>query len=416
MIVSVVGLGYIGLPTAAVLASSSLNVIGLDLNQKTVDIINQGKIHIVEPELDVLVHSAVQSGYLKATTKPEKADVFIIAVPTPFKNNHKPDLSYIESAVNAIAPVLEKGNMVILESTSPVGSTEKMMEWMQELRQDLIFPKFGNNSAQYDISVAYCPERVLPGHVIRELVENDRIIGGVNPRCALQVRDFYKIFVEGDCLITDCRTAELSKLVENSFRDVNIAFANELSLICDKLNINVWEMINLSNRHPRVNILQPGPGVGGHCIAVDPWFIINSAPDESRLIYAARLVNDSKPNFILDKVNQAVELTNKIKSKIKIACFGLTFKSNIDDLRESPALNIARNISFMKFKEVLLVEPNIKKIPSGFDTNSTKLTSIDEALKVVDIVVLLVDHREFQSLDLSLLSGKQIVDTRGIWR
>jgi UDP-N-acetyl-D-mannosaminuronic acid dehydrogenase len=357
----------------------------------------------------------VQSGYLKATTKPEKADVFMIAVPTPFKDNHKPDLSYIESAAKAIAPVLEKGNIVILESTSPVGATEKMMEWMKEERPDFSFPEFGSNSTQYDISVAHCPERVLPGHVIRELVENDRIIGGVTTHCAERARDLYKIFVEADCLITDCRTAELSKLVENSFRDVNIAFANELSLICDKLNINVWEMIKLSNRHPRVNILQPGPGVGGHCIAVDPWFIVDSAPDEARLIHTARLVNDSKPNFILDKVNQAVKVIAKKRSEIKIACLGLAFKPDIDDLRESPALNIAKQIDLMKFNEVLLIEPNINQIPKGFDINNTKLTSIENALKVVDIVVLLVDHMQFKSMDLSLLSDKQVIDTRGIW-
>ena len=416
MIVSVVGLGYIGLPTAAVLASRSIKVVGLDVNKKTVDIINQGKVHIIEPGLDVLVQSSVQSGYLKATTKPEKADVFMIAVPTPFKDDHEPDLSYIESAAKAIAPVLEKGNLVILESTSPVGSTEKMTEWIKEARPDFSFPEFGSSSIQYDISVAHCPERVLPGQVIRELVENDRIIGGMTTHCAERARDLYKIFVEADCLITDCRTAELSKLVENSFRDVNIAFANELSLICDKLDINVWEMIKLSNRHPRVNILQPGPGVGGHCIAVDPWFIINSAPNEARLIHTARLVNDSKPNFILDKVNQAVKVIAKKRSEIKIACLGLAFKPDIDDLRESPALNIARQIDLMKFNEVLLIEPNINQIPKGFYTNSTKLTSIENALKVVDIVVLLVDHIQFKCIDLSLLSGKQIIDTRGIWQ
>jgi UDP-N-acetyl-D-mannosaminuronic acid dehydrogenase len=416
VIVSVIGLGYIGLPTAAVLASRSVMVIGLDVNQKTVDIINQGKVHIIEPGLDVLVQSSVQSGYLKATTKPEKADVFMIAVPTPFKDDHEPDLSYIESAAKAIAPVLEKGNLVILESTSPVGSTEKMTEWIKEARPDFSFPEFGSSSIQYDISVAHCPERVLPGQVIRELVENDRIIGGMTTHCAERARDLYKIFVEADCLITDCRTAELSKLVENSFRDVNIAFANELSLICDKLDINVWEMIKLSNRHPRVNILQPGPGVGGHCIAVDPWFIINSAPNEARLIHTARLVNDSKPNFILDKVNQAVKVIAKKRSEIKIACLGLAFKPDIDDLRESPALNIARQIDLMKFNEVLLIEPNINQIPKGFYTNSTKLTSIENALKVVDIVVLLVDHIQFKCIDLSLLSGKQIIDTRGIWK
>ena len=322
MIVSVIGLGYIGLPTAAVLASNGLTVIGVDVNENAVDIINQGKIYTVEPELDVLVQTAVQSGFLKATTKPAKASVFMIAVPTPFIGDHEPDLSYIESAVKAIAPVLEKGNLVILESTSPVGTTEMTIEWMKEERPDLSFPEFGNNSAQYDIAVAHCPERVLPGRVIHELISNDRIIGGVTTQCGEQARDLYNVFVEADCMITDCRTAELSKLVENSFRDVNIAFANELSLICDKLDINVWEMIKLSNHHPRVNILQPGPGVGGHCIAVDPWFIVNAAPNEAKLIRTARLINDSKPDFILDKINQAVKLITKKRSEIKIACSG----------------------------------------------------------------------------------------------
>ena len=415
MIVSVIGLGYIGLPTAAVLASNGLTVIGVDVNQNAVDLINQGKIYTVEPELDILVQTAVQSGFLKATTKPAKASVFMIAVPTPFIGDHEPDLSYIESAVKAIAPVLEKGNLVILESTSPVGTTEMTIEWMKEERPDLSFPEFGNNSAQYDIAVAHCPERVLPGRVIHELISNDRIIGGVTTQCGEQARDLYNVFVEADCLITDCRTAELSKLVENSFRDVNIAFANELSLICDKLDINVWEMIKLSNHHPRVNILQPGPGVGGHCIAVDPWFIVNSAPNEAKLIHTARLINDSKPDFILDKINQAVKVIAKKRSEIKIACFGLAFKPDIDDLRESPALNIAKLLTSMKFNEVLLVEPNISQLPKGFDGNSTKLSSIERTLKIADIVVLLVDHIEFKAIDLSLLSGKQVVDTRGIW-
>ena len=415
MILSVIGLGYIGLPTAAVLASNGLTVIGVDVNQNAVDLINQGKIYTVEPELDILVQTAVQSGFLKATTKPAKASVFMIAVPTPFIGDHEPDLSYIESAVKAIAPVLEKGNLVILESTSPVGTTEMTIEWMKEERPDLSFPEFGNNSAQYDIAVAHCPERVLPGRVIHELISNDRIIGGVTTQCGEQARDLYNVFVEADCLITDCRTAELSKLVENSFRDVNIAFANELSLICDKLDINVWEMIKLSNHHPRVNILQPGPGVGGHCIAVDPWFIVNSAPNEAKLIHTARLINDSKPDFILDKINQAVKVIAKKRSEIKIACFGLAFKPDIDDLRESPALNIAKLLTSMKFNEVLLVEPNISQLPKGFDGNSTKLSSIERTLKIADIVVLLVDHIEFKAIDLSLLSGKQIVDTRGIW-
>ena len=414
MIVSVIGLGYIGLPTAAVLASKKISVIGVDVNQHAVDVINQGKIHIVEPELDVLVHNAVQDNYLKAVTEPEKADVFMVAVPTPFKGNYEPDLSYIESAAKAIAPVLEKGNLVILESTSPVGATEKMMQWMKVGRPDLNFPEYGDNNSEYDIAVAHCPERVLPGHVIRELVENDRIIGGVTVRCAEQARDLYKIFVEADCLITDCRTAELSKLVENSFRDVNIAFANELSLICDKLDINVWEMIKLANRHPRVNILQPGPGVGGHCIAVDPWFIVDSAPDEAKLIKTARLVNDGKPDFVLGKVSEAVLSIGKEREELTIACLGLAFKPDIDDLRESPALNIAKQIDLMKFNKVLLVEPNIEQAPNGFKAG-TEIIPMDEAIKTADIIILLVDHSPFKTMDLSLLSGKQVVDTRGIW-
>ena len=415
MIVSVIGLGYIGLPTAAVLASNGIKVIGVDVNQNAVDSVNQGKTYIIEPELDILVQTTVQSGFLKATVKPAKASVFMIAVPTPFIGDHEPDLSYIESAVKAIAPVLEEGNLVILESTSPVGTTELMIDWMKEERPDLSFPKFGNNDSQYDNAVAHCPERVLPGHVIHELINNDRIIGGVTTQCGERARDLYDLFVEADCLITDCRTAELSKLVENSFRDVNIAFANELSLICDKMDINVWEMIKLANHHPRVNILQPGPGVGGHCIAVDPWFIVNSAPNEAKLIHTARLVNDSKPGFILDKINQAVKIIAKNQSEIKIACFGLAFKPNIDDLRESPALHISKLLTSMKFNEVLLVEPNINQLPKEFDDSSSKLSSIEKSLKVADIVVLLVDHKEFKAIDLSLLSGKQIVDTRGIW-
>jgi len=415
MIVSVIGLGYIGLPTAAVLASKGVKVVGVDINQHAVDTINEGKIHIIEPELDILVHEAVQNNYLTAVIEPEKSDVFMVAVPTPFRGNYEPDLSYIKQAAKSIATVLEKGNLIILESTSPVGTTEKMMEWMREERPDLSFPEFGNDNFKADISVAHCPERVLPGHVVRELVENDRIIGGVTNQCAEQAKDLYKIFVKADCLVTDCRTAELSKLVENSFRDVNIAFANELSLICDKLEVNVWELIKLANRHPRVNILQPGPGVGGHCIAVDPWFIVNSAPDEAKLIRAARLVNDSKPNFVLDKVNQAVDIIGKDISKLKITCLGLAFKPDIDDLRESPALSIAGKISSMGFSKVLLVEPNISSLPKEFKNKLVDLVSVDEAIRVADIVVLLVDHTPFKSTNLGLLSGKQIIDTRGIW-
>jgi UDP-N-acetyl-D-mannosaminuronic acid dehydrogenase len=413
--VSVIGLGYIGLPTAAMLASHKVEVVGVDSNQHVVDTINQGKAHILEPGLDNLVCTAVQEGYLRIILKPEKADIFMVAVPTPFKGDHEPDLTNIESAAKAIAPILEKGNMVILESTSPVGATEKMMEWMQEVRPDLIFPVFGKDGEAVDISISHCPERVLPGCALRELVENDRVIGGLTTRCAERDRDLYKIFVEADCLITDCRTAELSKLVENSFRDVNIAFANELSLICDKLDTNVWELIKLANRHPRVNILQPGPGVGGHCIAVDPWFIVSSVPHEAKLIHTARLVNDNKPNFVLDKIHQAIVLTGRQISELSIACFGLSFKPDISDLRESPALNIAQKVSVMGFSHLYLVEPHVSELNDLFNQKNYELVDFEFALVEADILVLLVDHKLFKDLNLSSLDGKQIVDTRGVW-
>ena len=415
MILSVIGLGYIGLPTAAVLASKRVEVVGVDVNQNTVNTINKGKIHIVEPELNILVHNAVQNNYLRAVTKPEKSDVFMVAVPTPFKDNYEPDLSYIKAAAKSIAAVLERGNLVILESTSPVGTTEKMMVWMREERPDLSFPKFGNDKFRADIAVSYCPERVLPGQVVRELKENDRIIGGVTTQCAEKALEVYKIFVENDCFITDCRTAELTKLVENSFRDVNIAFANELSLICDKLDINIWELIKLANKHPRVNILQPGPGVGGHCIAVDPWFIVDAAPNETKLIQMAREVNDAKPLFVLNKINQAVQVIGKDTSELSIACLGLAFKPDTDDLRESPALSIAQKIESINFGSIFLVEPNIDRIPNGFDSDNIELNVLESAVKSADIIVLLVDHTSFKSMDLSLLSGKQVIDTRGIW-
>jgi UDP-N-acetyl-D-mannosaminuronic acid dehydrogenase len=415
MKVSVIGLGYIGLPTAAILAKNNIEVIGVDVNQSAVDTINDGKIHFVEPELDTLVQSAIKKGYLHAVTQPKKADVFIIAVPTPFKGEYKPDLSYIEAATKNIARVLEKGNIVILESTSPVGTTEKILEWMKEIRPDLNFPKFRDHESSADIAVAHCPERVLPGKVIKEIVKNDRIIGGVTQKCAKLATEIYKIFVEGNCLETDCRTAELSKLVENSFRDVNIAFANELSLICDKLNINVWELIRFSNLHPRVNILQPGPGVGGHCIAVDPWFIVNSAPKEARLIKEARLVNDSKPNFVLDKINQAVNNSGKKKAELKIACLGLSFKPNIDDMRESPAMDIALKVNLMGFNKLYIVEPNINILNSDFELKNSQLLDLNSAIKRSDVIVLLVDHDQFKLINLELLSGKHIIDTRGIW-
>ncbi len=412
MIVTVIGLGYIGLPTAALIASKGIKVVGVDVNHHIVNTINKGKIHIVEPDLDILVRSSVQSGNLRATTETEKADIFIVAVPTPFQGDHKPDLSYIKSTAKAIAPVLGKGNLVILESTSPVGTTEKLTEWMSEERPDLSFPEFGINRIA-DVALAHCPERVLPGNVVRELVENDRIVGGMTTQCAEKAREFYNIFVKGDCLITDSRTAELSKLVENSFRDVNIAFANELSLICDKLNLDVWELIKFANHHPRVNILQPGPGVGGHCVAVDPWFIVDSAPDEAKLIKLARLVNDEKPNFVIKKINQAVSKISKVVPELSIASLGLSFKPDIDDLRESPALEIAKKVSKMGFKKHYIVEPNINDLPVEFNPQFAELVELEKALTSSDILLLLVDHVPFKEINLSLLSGKQVIDTRG---
>jgi len=416
--ISVIGLGYIGLPTAAVFASRQRNVIGVDVNQKAVDTINRGEIHIVEPDLDMVVRAAVTEGFLRATTTPEPADAFLIAVPTPFKgSNHEPDLAYIEAASKSIAPVLKKGDLVILESTSPVGATEQMAAWLAEARPDLSFPQTHGEAS--DIRVAHCPERVLPGHVLRELVNNDRVIGGMTPKCSALAASLYKIFVQGECVITNARTAEMCKLTENSFRDVNIAFANELSIICDKLDINVWELIRLANRHPRVNILQPGPGVGGHCIAVDPWFIVSKTPEEARLIRTAREVNDSKPQWVLDKVKLAVAdhlqaYPNKTAKDVTIACFGLAFKPDIDDLRESPALAITQQIAATHPGPVLAVEPNIEELPGNL-VGKLQLASIESALAEADVIVLLVDHKEFKELAAEVLNSHKVVDTRGVW-
>ncbi|MBS7824935.1 UDP-N-acetyl-D-mannosamine dehydrogenase [Wohlfahrtiimonas chitiniclastica] len=412
--VSVIGLGYIGLPAAAMFASKKVKVIGVDVNEKAVNIINQGKIHIVEPGLEDLVRVAVADGFLRATTKPEKADAFVIAVPTPFKGDYEPDVSYIEAVAKAIAPVLEKGNTIILESTSPVGTTEQMIEWLETARPDLNFPKEGQEG--HDVYVAYCPERVLPGQVIRELVENDRIIGGITPDCSEKAVEVYRIFVKGELPTTNARTAEMAKLTENAFRDVNIAFANELSLISDKLDINVWELIELSNRHPRVNILQPGPGVGGHCIAVDPWFIVSKSPAEAKLIRAAREVNDGKPQWVINKVQEAVasaaEKIGKTVNDVKIVCYGLAFKPNIDDLRESPALMITNKLAALYPNQVLAVEPNIAN--DHFETKQNfELVSCDAAKEIADVAVILVDHNEFKA-GLSFNNDAVIVDTKGI--
>ena len=418
--ISVIGLGYIGLPTAAMFASRKKKVIGVDVNQHAVDTINRGKIHIVEPDLDMLVHAAVTEGFLRATTKPEPADAFLIAVPTPFlpiENEGdipKPDLKYIKSAAKAIAPALKKGDLVILESTSPVGATVQMAEWLAQARTDLTFPQInGENS---DIRIAHCPERVLPGHVVRELVENDRVIGGLTNKCSQAAVELYKSFVIGDCVITNARTAEMAKLTENSCRDVQIAFANELSIICDKLDIDVWELISLANRHPRINILQPGPGVGGHCIAVDPWFIVSKTPEQAKLIHTARRVNDAKPQWVINKVKIAISdflQTNpdKTAKDVIVACFGLAFKPDIDDLRESPALDITKKIASIHSGRVLAVEPNIKNLPDSL--SNVELKSISDANIEADIKVLLVDHLQFKGMKLT---NSIIIDTKGIWK
>ena len=414
--ISIIGMGYIGLPTAAVFASRKIKVIGVDVNQNAVDTINAGRIHIIEPDLDMLVHAAVKGGYLRATMHPEPADAFLVAVPTPFCDEHIPDMSYIEAACKSIAPVLKKGNLVILESTSPVGATEKMSDWLAEARPDLTFPQTHGEAS--DIRVAHCPERVLPGQVLRELVQNDRVIGGMTRSCSEAAATLYRTFVRGECVITNSRTAEMCKLTENSFRDVNIAFANELSMICDRLGINVWELIKLANRHPRVKILQPGPGVGGHCIAVDPWFIVSAAPELARLIHTARQVNDSKPHWVLDQVKLALadylqKNPGKTAADVTIACFGLAFKADIDDLRESPALEIVSTLAKSHPGTVLAVEPNIRKLPECLGENA-KLVDTDTALRQANIGVLLVGHTAFKKRSPEDWSDLLMLDTCGI--
>lgn len=397
----VMGLGYIGLPTASMLATKGHTVLGVDVNKVAVDTINSGRIHIIEPDLDILVRSAVNSGNLKASTTPEEGDTFIIAVPTPFKevdgNPKAPDLSYVEAATRAITPFLREGNLVILESTSPVGTTEFIEKTIVAARPELAGK----------VHTAHCPERVLPGHILRELVDNDRIIGGSTKAAVAKARELYKTFCNGAILETDSRTAELSKLVENSFRDVNIAFANELSLVCDHLGVNVWETIALANRHPRVNILQPGPGVGGHCIAVDPWFIVSSAPAQAKLIKTAREVNDAKPHWVIDKVKAKAE---RFKSPV-IGCLGLTFKANIDDLRESPSLDIVRDLIAQNVGQVLACDPNV-----AADKIDIPLHDLKHVMKTADILLLLVDHEEFKSIDPDTIKDKIVIDTRGIFR
>jgi UDP-N-acetyl-D-mannosaminuronic acid dehydrogenase len=408
--ICVLGLGYVGLPTAAIFASRGLKVFGVDVNKETVEIIKRGKIHIVEPGLDLMVNEAVSTGKLIADSQPQPSDAFIIAVPTPFKKANKPDLSFIKAAARSIAPVLQKGALVILESTSPIGTTEKVCQWMAEEREDLSFPNVVGDDA--DIQVSHSPERVLPGNMLVELVYNDRVIGGISSYCATQTKQLYKIAIEGECHLTTAATAEFIKLSENAHRDVNIAFANELSIVADKIDVNVWEAIELANHHPRVNILQPGPGVGGHCIAVDPWFIVDSAPDNTQLIQSARQVNDGKPYYIVEKILAAADKNGATT----IACLGLAYKANIDDLRESPAVTITASLTERFDGEVLVVEPNSKTLPDALvGTKSPTMCELDLALKKSQVIALLVDHREFRELDRNRLANKLIIDTRGIW-
>lgn len=411
--VGVIGLGYIGLPTAAILASKDVKVLGVDINPDTVAAVNRGDVPFVEPDLATYVAGAVTQGTLRASTKPEPADAFIIAVPTPFKGDFEPDLSYIKAAAEAVAPHLGGGELLILESTSPPGATEKMAQWVLEARPDL---SLDGSSGRPALHFAHCPERVLPGRVMIELVTNDRIVGGLTQEAAEHARDLYQVFCQGEILLTDAVTAEMAKLVENSFRDVNIAFANELSLIADKLDIDVWELIRLANHHPRVNILQPGPGVGGHCIAVDPWFVVDAAPEQARLIRTAREVNDSKPEWVLRTVREALASM----ARPTVAVLGLAFKADIDDLRESPAVRVTASLrKMLDGARILVVEPHIDELPESLKgTSQVQLASLTEAAKAADLVLVLVDHTEFRNADPEELGlqNKIVVDTRGIWR
>lgn len=393
--ICVLGLGYVGLPTASLLATKGYSVSGIDVKKEVVEQINQGKVHIVEPDLDVMVKSAVQSGNLKAYTEPQSADIFIIATPTPFKDDNQPDLQYVFSAAKAISKVVKDGDLIILESTSPVGTTEQV--------QKIIVTECPQLS---NLHFCHCPERVLPGRVLHELIDNDRVIGGIDEQSTEKAMEFYQHFVRGELLETNARTAELAKLVENTSRDVNIAFANELSIVCDQLGIDVWELIALANRHPRVNILRPGPGVGGHCIAVDPWFIVSSAPDATQLVQTARKINDSKPNWVVDRITDKAK---RFKDPV-IGCLGLAYKPDIDDLRESPALSIARRLTAMKIGKVIVCEPNVTAV-DGLD-----LLPLDTLLDKADILVALVGHRQFKRIPMGRLEEKIVLDTCGVWR
>jgi UDP-N-acetyl-D-mannosaminuronic acid dehydrogenase len=409
--VSVIGLGYIGLPTAAVIARAGMQVHGVDVSQAVVDTINRGEIHIEEVDLDGLVQGVVQRGLLRAGTQVEPADVFVIAVPTPFlrDGNHTPDLSYVLTAAKSVAKVLKPGDTIILESTSPVGTTEQMRDAIATARPELALP--GLCVGTPDVAIAYCPERVLPGRILEELTNNDRSIGGITPRCARKALAFYKRFVRGTCVTTDARSAEMTKLVENAYRDVNIAFANELSMIADAMGLDVWEVIRLANRHPRVNILSPGPGVGGHCIAVDPWFIVHGAPQQTPLIRTARGVNDNKIHHVIARASELIEA----HPQAKVACLGLAFKANIDDFRESPARLVAATLARRFGERIRIVEPYAAELPREFEGTGARLIDVDTALEKCETLIVLVDHDLFKSVPYAERAGKIVYDARGIW-
>jgi UDP-N-acetyl-D-mannosaminuronic acid dehydrogenase len=412
MKVSVIGLGYVGLPTAAVLADAGHDVLGIDIDIDIVNTINQGNIHIVEPGLLSKVRSLVKKGNLRASVCHEISEIYIISVPTPLDVNNQPNISYIKAAVDELSQFLKKGDLVILESTSPIGTSEKIKDWMSSSRKDLKFPEF-EQDIDSDIYIAHCPERVLPGNILHEIIFNDRIIGGISKESSIKTQSFYQSFTKGECFITNSRLAEFSKLAENAFRDVNIAFSNELSMISEKVGVNVWDLIKLANKHPRVNILRPGPGVGGHCIAVDPLFIADSAPDDAVLIKAARRVNNSKPKFILEKLRTLVDNENTPISELSISVFGLSYKADIDDLRESPSMDLAKQIAHMGFKKCTIIEPNLQTIPKTLDQsvlfNENIVTSLDS-----DILVFLVAHSEFLNFKKLEIDKKIIIDACGL--
>ena len=407
--VVVMGLGYIGLPTAAVIARTGAQVLGVDVTQSVVDTVNSGRVHIEEVDLDGLVSGVVARGTLRASSQIAPADVFVIAVPTPFADDHQPNIGYVLQAATSIAAVLKSGDTVILESTSPVGTTEQVRDLLAALRPDLRVP--GKTGDQADIAIAYCPERVLPGRILVELIDNDRVIGGITPRCARKALAFYRRFVRGACVTTTARAAEMTKLTENAFRDVNIAFANELSLVADTLGVDVWEVIRLANRHPRVNILSPGPGVGGHCIAVDPWFLVAADPDRTPLIRTAREVNDGKTDHV---VAQAAAMIEAMPG-VPVACLGLAFKANIDDFRESPALRVAGALAARFGTRIRVVEPYATTLPEAFAGTGARLIDIDTAIETCPIMLVLVDHDLFRSIPIQERAGKTVLDTRGIW-